>query len=102
MVGLKFRKVLEPVINPAHNKRTKLSQTLEASGDLCMGFSGGIGSSILLGMIWRIYIHDWNEVPGSNEKGGTKKPYRPPVWKRIRVVYVEQSSAYEGVRLFYL
>ena len=52
-------------------------------------------------MIWRIYVQDWNETPGTNEKGGTRKPHRPPVWRRVRVVYVETCGAYHNVSYFY-
>ncbi|KAG8920706.1 hypothetical protein FRC02_000743 [Tulasnella sp. 418] len=90
-VTLKFRRALEITINPPHRPRSKY-EPLRADGSLVIGFSGGIGSAILLDTIWRTYVLEWNEVPS-----GSKKPPKPPVWNKVWVAYVEQANAFDGV-----
>lgn len=55
-----------------------------------MGFSGGIGSSILLDMVWQRYVEDADEKSSSAKR-------RPAVWRKMRVAYVEQCAAYSNV-----
>lgn len=78
-------------------RKTKVKQEAEA-GDLLLGFSGGIGSAILLDMVWRRYIMDADETGAPDAKGGSERR-RPSVWKKIRVAYVEQCAAYTNVSL---
>ncbi|KAG9005418.1 hypothetical protein FRB93_009724 [Tulasnella sp. JGI-2019a] len=95
-VSLKFRKALAQLLN--QNEKTKKAKTREDhnAGDLILGFSGGIGSAILLDMVWRRYILDADEKQGIDATSGSEKR-RPSVWKKIRVVYVEQCAAYSNL-----
>lgn len=102
-VSLKFRKSLAQMLNP--NEKTKkakgnFTEEHSSAGDLLLGFSGGIGSTILLDMVWRRYILDADEK-GSNSTnvGAETLRRRPSVWKTIRVAYVEQCAARPNVSL---
>ncbi|KAG8862417.1 hypothetical protein FRB96_001487 [Tulasnella sp. 330] len=90
-VSLKFRKALAQLLNP--NEKTKKPKTRDDhnAGDLVLGFSGGIGSAILLDMVWRRYVLD---ADGKQDATGGSERRRPSVWKNIRIVHVEQCAAY--------
>ncbi|KAG8955883.1 hypothetical protein FRC04_006330 [Tulasnella sp. 424] len=101
-VDLKFRRALAQLLNPSGQRRSKAptqqaGSSQDAEGNLLLGFSGGIGSAILLDMVARRYIEDADENAVSDErKSGAEGKRRPSVWKKIRVAYVEQCSAYEN------
>jgi len=64
---------------------------LKPSGGLLIAFSGGLGSSVLLDLVHKIYCAN----VGSDElKGGKEHPRRNRVWKKIHVCYVETSDVF--------
>ena len=96
MVDLKFRKALEPSVNASAgtSKRPKL----KASGNLCLGFSGGLGSSILLDIVHNTYFSNRPPLDDSGKpRGGTNHPRNASVWSSCKVCYVEVCGAFSGV-----
>ncbi|KAI0775303.1 hypothetical protein BD413DRAFT_471374 [Trametes elegans] len=90
----KFRRALEPTINPKPDgpRRT----TLKPAGNLLIGFSGGLGSSVLLDLIHRCYIAlDKSTMPAD---GGRDHPRHERVWKKVTVCYVEVCDAFPGMQ----
>ncbi|KAG2131364.1 hypothetical protein DEU56DRAFT_872198 [Suillus clintonianus] len=97
MVDLKFRKALEPSVNAraGTSKRPKL----KASGNLCLGFSGGLGSSILLDMVHNTYFSSRPPLDDSGKpRGGTNHPRNASVWPSCIVCYVEACGAFAGMQ----
>ncbi|KAF4571504.1 hypothetical protein EYR36_008843 [Pleurotus pulmonarius] len=95
LVNTKFRKILQPSINEKlHGPRQK---SLRASGNLTIGLSGGLGSTVLLDLVAKNYF--MRSGPDDN-KGGKDHPRRlnEKVWNSASVCYVEISSAFPGMR----
>ncbi|KAJ7475881.1 hypothetical protein FB451DRAFT_1087870 [Mycena latifolia] len=94
MMATKFRRTLEPSINPIPDGPRK--KGLKPAGNLCLGFSGGLGSTILLDLVSRSYfsIHEGEDA----QKGGTDHPRNLSVWKKASVCYVEVCNALPGTR----
>ncbi|KAH8994853.1 hypothetical protein EDB92DRAFT_1972732, partial [Lactarius akahatsu] len=89
LVSTKFRQALEPHINHAPSGPRR--GALKPSGSLLIGYSGGLGSTVLLDLVHQVYC----AKPGSEElKGGKEHPRRNKVWKKIYVCYVETSDVY--------
>ena len=93
MVLTKFRRCLDPHVNPEADgpRRTKL----KASGNLLIGYSGGVGSSILLDILAENYfqpITDTNGT-GAKERGGKDHPRNVRAWKEALVCFVNPTSA---------
>jgi hypothetical protein len=89
LITTKFRQVLEPHIN--HVSTGPRRGALKPSGGLLVAFSGGLGSSVLLDLVHRVYCAN----VGSDElKGGKEHPRRNRVWNRIHVCYVEMSEVF--------
>ena len=88
-MSFKFRRSLEPFVNekPDGPRKTALKPT----GDLLLGYSGGLGSSVLLDLVHRSYIS-----PDLGQ-GGTNHPRKDRVWKKINVCYVEVCDAFPKV-----
>ncbi|KAH9972772.1 hypothetical protein BGW80DRAFT_1312474 [Lactifluus volemus] len=74
LISTKFRQALEPHIN-----------------HVSTGFSGGLGSSVLLDLVHKVYC---TSVGGDESKGGREHPRRNRVWKKIHVCYVEMCDAF--------
>ncbi|KAI0250288.1 hypothetical protein BJV78DRAFT_1322562 [Lactifluus subvellereus] len=93
LISTKFRQALEPLINhvPAGPRRG----ALKPSGGLLIGFSGGLGSSVLLDLVHKVYC---TSVGDDELKGGREHPRRNRVWKKIHVCYVETSDAFPEAR----
>lgn len=87
----KFRRALEPSVNPTSQRRN----VLKPSGNLLIGFSGGLGSTVLLDLVHRCYYSEEGKL--SNEEKGGKDAPRNNVWPKVSVCYVEVSEAYPGV-----
>lgn len=89
----KFRRSLEPFVNakPDGPRRTALKPT----GHLTIGFSGGLGSTVLLDLINRCYVSP--DPTLLNQDGGRNHPSKDPVWKKVFVCYVETCDAVPGV-----
>jgi cytoplasmic tRNA 2-thiolation protein 2 len=87
----KFRRALEPSVNPNSQRRN----VLKPSGNLLIGFSGGLGSTVLLDLVHRCYYSEEGKL--SNEEKGGKDAPRNNVWPKVFVCYVEVSEAYPEV-----
>ncbi|KAI0671628.1 hypothetical protein C8Q78DRAFT_1030025 [Trametes maxima] len=90
----RFRRALEPNVNPKPDgpRRT----TLKPAGNLLVGFSGGLGSSVLLDLIYRCYVAlDKSTMPAD---GGRDHPRHERVWKKVTVCYVEVCDAFPGMK----
>jgi len=60
---------------------------------LLIGFSGGLGSTVLLDLVHKIY----NAKPslgGEELRGGKEHPRKNKVWKKIYVCYVQTSDVF--------
>ncbi|KAH9002880.1 hypothetical protein EDB86DRAFT_83120 [Lactarius hatsudake] len=89
LVSTKFRQALEPHINHAPSGPRR--GALKPSGSLLIGYSGGLGSTVLLDLVHKVYC----AKPGSEElKGGKEHPRKNKVWKKVHVCYVEISDVY--------
>lgn len=64
---------------------------LKPRGDLLIGLSGGLGSAVLLDLIYRYYVHHDPTVVTS--EGGKDHPRNERVWQKVTVCYVETSDA---------
>ncbi|KAJ7066993.1 hypothetical protein C8F01DRAFT_1119892 [Mycena amicta] len=88
----KFKRILEPSING------QVKKGLKASGNLCLAFSGGLGSTVLLDLMALNYFssekNDWSRRKG----GGSEHPRNEPVWNQATVCYVEVCNALPGTR----
>jgi len=91
-VTTKFKRILEPTIN-ANGTRKK---GFKPAGNLCIGFSGGLGSTVLLDLISDCY---YSTLKGEDaQKGGKDHPRNAGVWKKATVCYVEICNALPGTR----
>ena len=84
----KFKKGLEPFINISGQKKA----VLKPWGNLTIGFSGGLGSTVLLDLVRRCYYSS-EEV---DEKKGNN-PRNDDIWKKVTVCYVEVNEVYPQV-----
>ncbi|KZT73542.1 hypothetical protein DAEQUDRAFT_762001 [Daedalea quercina L-15889] len=94
LITHKFRRALEPSVNskPDVSRRT----ALRPDGNLLVGFSGGLGSTVLLDLVHRCYVSmDESTMPAD---GGKQHPRHEKVWKRVTVCYVEICDAFPGMR----
>lgn len=93
LITHKFRRSLEPSVNerPQGPRRT----ALKPAGNLLVGFSGGLGSTVLLDLVHRCYVSmDQSTMPSD---GGKQHPRHEKIWKRVSVCYVEIAGAFPGV-----
>ena len=91
----KFRRTLEPYINAKPDGPRR--KALKPTGNLLIGYSGGLGSAVLLDLVYRHYVHPDPAIVTS--EGGSDHPRNERVWKKITVCYVETSDALPGVCL---
>ncbi|KAF8688869.1 Cytoplasmic tRNA 2-thiolation protein 2, partial [Rhizoctonia solani] len=98
-LGHKFRRCLEPTINPPQpgpppgSRGVSLRPVLKAAGDLLVGFSGGSGSSLLLDLVHENYFTPARLDPARGTKAKSK---RENVWPTARVAFIDISAAYPG------
>ncbi|CAE6410400.1 unnamed protein product [Rhizoctonia solani] len=98
-MGHKFRRCLEPLINPPQpgpppgSRGVPLRPVLKAAGDLLVAFSGGSGSSLLLDLVHESYFTPAQLDPARGTKAKSK---RENVWSTARVAFVDTSAAYPG------
>jgi len=90
----KFKRILEPSVNPAINSGRK--KALKASGNLLLAFSGGLGSTVLLDLVSRRYFQSV-DLEDENPRGGKNHPRNGNVWDNVVVCYVEVCNAFSGV-----
>ncbi|PSR75559.1 hypothetical protein PHLCEN_2v9039 [Hermanssonia centrifuga] len=90
----KFRRSLEPHINakPDGPRRTALKPT----GNLTIGFSGGLGSTVLLDLVNRYYVSPDKSLVTA--EGGRDHPRNERVWKKVTVCYVEVCDAFPEMK----
>ncbi|KAK7033153.1 cytoplasmic tRNA 2-thiolation protein 2 [Favolaschia claudopus] len=91
-ITTKFKRILEPTINVNGTRKKGFKPT----GNLCVGFTGGLGSTVLLDLISDCYY----STPTNEDvlKGGKDHPRNAGVWKKATVCYVEICNALPGTR----
>ncbi|CDO74974.1 hypothetical protein BN946_scf184945.g46 [Trametes cinnabarina] len=94
LVVHKFRRTLEPTVNPKPDGPRRTA--LKPAGNLLVGFSGGLGSSVLLELVHRCYIALDKSTMLAD--GGSHHPRHERVWKRVSVCYVEVCDAFPGMK----
>ncbi|KAH9935255.1 hypothetical protein B0H21DRAFT_759246 [Amylocystis lapponica] len=92
-ITFKFRRSLEPFVNPKPQGPRRTA--LKPAGNLLVGFSGGLGSTILLDLIHRCYVA--SNDPSNPTDGGRDHPRNEKVWRKITVCYIEISDAFPGM-----
>ncbi|GJJ08314.1 hypothetical protein Clacol_002525 [Clathrus columnatus] len=88
----KFRGILDPTIN-CSEQGLSVRGSLQAPGNLLIGFSGGVGSTVLVDLVKCCYLAP--VIPGG-PKGGKKHPRktgRP--WNKIFICYIDCSACYD-------
>ena len=68
---------------------------MKAPGNLMIGFSGGLGSSVLLDLVTRTYFTDRSE--DFVQRSGANHPRHTRVWENAYATYIDISAAFEGV-----
>ncbi|EEB91764.1 hypothetical protein MPER_09827, partial [Moniliophthora perniciosa FA553] len=93
MLTTKVKRSLDPHINEAPDVPRR--KALKASGNLLVGFSGGLGSTVALDLISSIYFPnpEKREVD-ENQRGGKSHPRNKLVWSKAAACYVEICSAF--------
>jgi cytoplasmic tRNA 2-thiolation protein 2 len=94
----KFRRALEPFVNVKPDGPRR--KALKPAGNLMLGYSGGLGSAVLLDLVYRNYVRPDATIVTSD--GGKEHPRNERVWKKVTVCYVEVSDAVPGVSIFRL
>ncbi|TFK20282.1 hypothetical protein FA15DRAFT_625622 [Coprinopsis marcescibilis] len=101
LIVARFRKTLEPVVNPKPDGPRK--KGLKASGSLVIGFSGGVGSTVLLDLVAKSYFHaPSGDEENAKPRGGSAHPRNltgkdSSIWKGIPAVcYIELSGVVPG------
>ena len=90
LISSRFRRALEPHVNPTPQLHRR--KGLKASGNLLIGFSGGLGSSVLLDLVHKTYLTLCERQEGDqNPNGGCP-------WPEIFVATVDISRALNLVR----
>lgn len=84
-VKYKFKKGLEPFVNTSGQKKA----VLKPWGNLTIGFSGGLSSTVLLDLVRRCY---YSSEEADEKKGNS--PRNDAIWKKVTVCYVEVSEVY--------
>lgn len=89
LISLRFRRTLEPHINPTPELHRR--KGLRASGNLLVGLSGGLGSTVLLDLVHKTYLSPRERQEGDqNPNGGCP-------WTKIFIAYVDASGVLAGV-----
>lgn len=98
-VTAKFKRALDPFINEKMDASRR--KVLKASGNLLLGFSGGLGSTILLDFINQHYIAPAAVTVNGKPRGGKDHPRNDQVWRNVYVCYVETCAAFLEVSVRY-
>ncbi|KAJ7756467.1 hypothetical protein DFH07DRAFT_820684 [Mycena maculata] len=99
LISTKFRRTLEPSINVVPDGPRK--KGLKPAGNLCLAFSGGLGSTVLLDLVSQSYFSNHQGDSDNTMKGvrgGKDHPRNTGVWKKATVCYVEICHAFPGTR----
>ncbi|KAF8627005.1 hypothetical protein AX15_004589 [Amanita polypyramis BW_CC] len=91
-VTAKFKRALDPFVNEKTDKSRR--KVLKASGNLLLGFSGSLGSTILLDIINRHYLSPGSTTIDEKPKGGKDHPRNDRIWRKVYVCYVETCAAF--------
>lgn len=91
----KFRRCLDPCINEESSGSRR--SALKASGNLIIGFSGGLGSTVLADIICKTYFTREEQDPG-----GKDHPRNKHAWAQGYACHVDISGAFPGVRIILL
>ncbi|KAJ6619784.1 hypothetical protein B0H10DRAFT_2024969 [Mycena sp. CBHHK59/15] len=94
MVTHKFRRSLQPSINVTQDGTR--NKSLKPAGNLCLGLSGGLGSTVLLDLVTECCFA--NHQSEDTMRGGKDHPRKASVWKKATVCYVETCNALPGTR----
>jgi hypothetical protein len=97
LMTTKFKRILEPSVNPTVNPPRR--KALKASGNVLLAFSGGLGSAVLLDLVSQCYFKPV-DVNDANPRGGKNHPRNGNVWNKAVICYVEICSAFPGVYSF--
>jgi cytoplasmic tRNA 2-thiolation protein 2 len=76
-------------------------RALKAGGNLLLGLSGGLGSTVLLELVHQTYFSYRSapiDIATGKLKGGKQHPRNDTVWPSGAVCYVEICNAFPGVR----
>ncbi|KAG7089549.1 hypothetical protein E1B28_011222 [Marasmius oreades] len=96
MVVVKVKRSLDPYINATSDVPRR--KALRASGNLLIAFSGGLGSTVALDLISKIYFPDaQNKLNGEHPRGGKSHPRNKRVWDKGTACYVEICNAFPGM-----
>lgn len=85
LISIRFRRTLESHVNPTPQLHRR--KGLKASGNLLVGFSGGLGSSVLLDLIYKTYL-----TPNERQEGD-QNPNGGCPWPNVFVASVDISGA---------
>ncbi|KAL0580942.1 Cytoplasmic tRNA 2-thiolation protein 2 [Marasmius crinis-equi] len=97
MLITKVKRSLDPYINATADVPRR--KALKASGNLLIGFSGGLGSTVVLDLVSRIYFPDSESLIGDGKpRGGKSHPRNKLVWDKAAVCYVEICNAFPGMK----
>ncbi|KAF9267789.1 hypothetical protein L218DRAFT_893922 [Marasmius fiardii PR-910] len=97
MVVTKVKRSLDPYVNPTSDVPHR--KALKASGNLLIAFSGGLGSTVALDLISKIYFPNvQSTVDEGNPRGGKSHPRNKRVWEKGAVCYVEICNAFPGMK----
>ncbi|KAF9450921.1 hypothetical protein P691DRAFT_773576 [Macrolepiota fuliginosa MF-IS2] len=90
LISLRFRRTLEPHVNPTLDLHRR--KGLKASGNLLIGFSGGLGSTVLLDLVQKTYLAPRERQDGDqNPNGGCP-------WPKVVVAHIDTSSVLTEVQ----
>lgn len=89
LFSTKFRKCLEI---DHHHRRQK---TFKWSKNVCIAYSGGLGSTVLLDFISNCYFPPQNS--DARPEGGSEHPRYESAWNKGLVCYVDISAAFPEV-----
>ncbi|KXN84715.1 Cytoplasmic tRNA 2-thiolation protein 2 [Leucoagaricus sp. SymC.cos] len=85
LISIRFRRTLEPHVNPTPQLHRR--KGLKASGNLLVGFSGGLGSTVLLDLVHKTYL-----IPPERQDGDLNPNGGCP-WPKVLVAFVDISGA---------
>ncbi|KIY71517.1 hypothetical protein CYLTODRAFT_345669 [Cylindrobasidium torrendii FP15055 ss-10] len=90
MIAAKFRRGVEPYVNEAPKGRRRL----KASGNILVGLSGGVGSTVILDLVNQSYF-----APRTDTPGGKEHPrFNERIWQKGFVCYVDISAVFPNMR----
>jgi cytoplasmic tRNA 2-thiolation protein 2 len=70
---------------------------MKAPGDLLIGISGGLGSTVLLDLVSKVYFSPERLVGPERKSRGTDHPRNASVWNKAAVCYIEICNAFPEV-----